>query len=677
MMKKVVIVESPSKTKTISKYLGSDYQVMASQGHIRDLATSGKFGLGIDVEGDFQANYVPLKAKKKIITDLKKATDNAIVYLASDPDREGEAISWHLKDALDLSSYKRVVFNEITKPALLEAFDNPRDIDMDLVKSQETRRMLDRIIGFRLSKLMQSKTDGTSAGRVQSVALKLIVDREREIQAFKEEEYWTIKGIFPDFEAELEKYQGKEIEIPGKVDADRIIDSLSKCFNIESVTSKIKNKTGVMPFTTSTLQQTSINILNFNSTKTMRIAQKLYEGVDLGSETVGLITYMRTDSTRLSNIFVGETMEYIRNNFGEEYVGAVKVSKKKDNVQDAHEAIRPTSIRRTPEEVKKYLTEEEYKVYSLIYARALASLMANAKANGTTIILENNGYTFKATGSVIVFDGYLKVYGKYSKNEDVVLPDLSNYKSKIVIAEDIVGEQHFTKPAPRYTEATLIKEMETLGIGRPSTYAKTMETLRTRDYVTVEEKKFIPTEIGFEITDKLQECFSDIINVKYTKEMEDDLDAIAEAKFDNVKLLRDFYNKFEPLVESAFKTMEKKAPTETGEACPECGNPLVIRKGKYGEFVACSNYPECKYIKPTEKKVYASCPKCHEGDIVAKRTKKGKIFYGCSNFPNCNYALWDEPTGESCPDCGLLMVKKGKRIYCPECSSAKKSKETE
>lgn len=670
-MKKVIIVESPSKTKTISKYLGSEYQVLASQGHIRDLATTGKFGLGIDVENGFKPNYIPLKAKKKIISDLKKATNGAIVYLASDPDREGEAISWHLKDELGLDSYKRVVFNEITKPALVEAFLNPRDIDMNLVKSQETRRMLDRIIGFRLSKLMQSKTDGTSAGRVQSVALKLIVDREREIEAFKEEEYWTIKGIFPDFEAELDKYQGKDVEIPGKAQADKIIDSLSKCFNIESVTSKIKNKTGVMPFTTSTLQQTSINLLNYNSTKTMRIAQRLYEGVDLGSETVGLITYMRTDSTRLSNVFVGETMEYIRNNFGEEYVGNVKVAKKKENVQDAHEAIRPSSIKRTPESVKKYLTEEEYKVYSLIYARALASLMANAKANGTTIILENNGYTFKATGSVIVFDGYLKVYGAYTKSEDVVLPDLSNYKSKIVISEDIVGEQHFTKPAPRYTEATLIKEMETLGIGRPSTYAKTMETLRNRDYVTVTDKKFIPTEIGFEITDKLQECFSDIINVKYTKEMEDDLDKIAEEEYDNIKLLSDFYNKFEPLVESAFKTMEKKAPTETGEACPECGNPLVIRKGKFGEFVACSNYPECKYVKPTEKHVYAKCPKCDKGDVVAKKTKKGKVFYGCSNYPECSYALWDEPTGDLCPKCGLLMVQKGKRIYCPECAKNK------
>lgn len=674
-MKQVVIVESPSKTKTISKYLGSNYEVLSSKGHIRDLATTGKFGLGIDVENDFQPNYIPLKDKKKTISDLKKACADATVYLASDPDREGEAISWHLQDELNIKDYKRVVFNEITKPALLEAFKNPRDIDMDLVKSQETRRMLDRIIGFRLSKLMQSKTDGKSAGRVQSVALKLIVDREREIENFKEEEYWTIKAIFPDFEAELDKYNGKDVEIPGKVDADAIIESLSKCFNIQSVDSKIKNKKGVMPFTTSTLQQASINMLGYSSSKTMRIAQKLYEGVDLDNETIGLISYMRTDSTRLSSVFVGETMEYIRNNFGEEYVGSVKVNKKNENVQDAHEAIRPTSIKRTPESVKKYLTQEEYKVYSLIYARALASLMSDAKANSTVIVLENNGYTFKATGSVVVFDGYLKVYAPYTKNEDVVLPDLSTYKTKIVISEEILGEQHFTKPAPRYTEASLIKEMESLGIGRPSTYAKTMDTLKLRDYVSVVDKKFIPTEIGFEITDKLQECFSDIINVKYTAEMESDLDKIADEKYDNIKVLRDFYNKFEPLVESAFKTMEKKAPVETGENCPECGNPLVVRKGKFGEFIACSNYPECKYIKPSERIVFAKCPKCDGGEIVAKKTKKGKIFYGCSNYPTCSYALWDEPTGELCPECGLLMVKKGKRVFCPECSKNKSEEE--
>ena len=669
-MKKIVIVESPSKTKTISKYLGSEYQVLSSKGHIRDLATSGKFGLGIDVDNDFSPNYIPLKDKKKLISDLKKASRDSIVYLASDPDREGEAISWHLKDTLELKSYKRVVFNEITKPALLEAFQNPREIDMALVRSQETRRMLDRMIGFRLSKLMQSKTDGTSAGRVQSVALKLIVDREREIQAFKEEEYWTIKAIFPDFEAELEKFEGKDIKIPYKIDAEKIIDKLSKCFNIAGIESKIKTKKGVMPFTTSTMQQTAINHLNYSSSRTMKIAQKLYEGIDLENETVGLITYMRTDSTRLSNIFINDTMAYIRSNFGEEYVGSVKVNKKTENVQDAHEAIRPTDIKRTPESVKKFLTEEEYKLYKMIYARALASLMKDAKTNATSITLENNGYIFKATGSVLVFDGYLKAYGEYSKNEDVILPDLTNYKTKIVIADDIIQEQHFTKPAPRYTEASLIKEMESLGIGRPSTYAKTMETLRVRDYVTTEDKKFIPTSIGFEITDKLQECFSDIINVKYTADMEESLDLVAESKYDNIKLLRDFWNKFEPLVESAFKTMEKKAPESTGEECPECGHDLVIRKGKYGEFIACSNYPECKYIKQQEKQSLATCPKCG-GNIISKKTKKGKIFYGCDNYPKCDYALWDMPTGETCPNCGMLIVRKGKNEYCPECNKEK------
>ena len=522
-MKNVIIVESPSKTKTISKYLGSDYKVVSSKGHIRDLATTGKFGLGIDVENDFEPTYIPIKDKKKLISDLEKETKNAKVYLASDPDREGEAISWHLKDTLNLPNYERIVFNEITKPAVLEALKNPRDIDMDLVKSQETRRMLDRIIGFRLSKLMQSKTDGTSAGRVQSVALKLIVDREREIAAFKEEEYWTIKALFDGFEANLIKYKKEDIEIKTEEEADKIIDSLSKCFNIDSIETKLKNKKGVMPFTTSTLQQAAINMLNYNSSKTMRIAQKLYEGIDIGSETTGIITYMRTDSTRLSGVFTYPAMEYIEKTYGKEYVGNVKVAKKNDNVQDAHEAIRPTDITRTPDSIKEYLSNEEYKLYSLIYYRTLASLMKDAKAQSTIITLENNGYIFKATGSVIVFDGYLKVYGKYSKQEDVILPDLSNLKTKIVIAEDIEKEQHFTKPAPRYTEASLIKEMESLGIGRPSTYAKTMDTLKFRNYVYIEDKKFIPTEIGFEITDKLQEAFSDIINVKYTAEMEEQI----------------------------------------------------------------------------------------------------------------------------------------------------------
>ena len=671
----LVIVESPSKTKTIAKYLGPKYKVVSSKGHIRDLATTGKYGLGIDVEDDFKPNYTVIKGKSSVIKELKKDASNSdTIYLATDPDREGEAISWHIYDALKLNdnNYKRVVFNEITHDAVINAFKTPRMIDMNLVKSQETRRMLDRIIGFRLSKLMQSKTGGKSAGRVQSVALKLIVDREREINAFVPEEYWTITAKFPDFEADLEKYNNKKIEIKSQVEADEILNKLSKSFNIDGIEKKEKSKKGVLPFTTSSLQQACANKLNFGASKTMRIAQKLYESVDIGTETVGLITYMRTDSTRLSDTFVSDVKSYITKNYGKEYVGSVKKTKEKQNVQDAHEAIRPTSILRTPESVKEYLSSDEYKVYSIIYYRALASLMCDAKVLATTITLENNGYLFKATGSVLVFDGFLKVYQKYMDNEDVVLPDLSDYKTNVIIAEDILKEQHFTKPAARYTEASLIKELESLGIGRPSTYAKILETIKDRAYVQVKEKKFYPTEIGFETTDKLQEFFSNIINVKYTANMENELDLIAEDKEDYLKVLKTFYNDFEPLVKTAFEQMEKKAPEETGESCPLCGNPLVLRKSRYGTFTACSNYPTCKYIKPEEKeaKTVCKCPNCGH-DIIEKKSKRGKVFYGCNNYPKCKTAYWDKPIGESCPECGAMLTEKNNKIKCSSCDYTK------
>ncbi len=671
----LVIVESPSKTKTIAKYLGPKYKVVSSKGHIRDLATTGKYGLGIDVEDDFKPNYTVIKGKSSVIKELKKDASNSdTIYLATDPDREGEAISWHIYDALKLNdnNYKRVVFNEITRDAVVNAFKTPRMIDMNLVKSQETRRMLDRIIGFRLSKLMQSKTGGKSAGRVQSVALKLIVDREREINAFVPEEYWTITAKFPDFEADLEKYNNKKIEIKSQVEADEILNKLSKSFNIDGIEKKEKSKKGVLPFTTSSLQQACANKLNFGASKTMRIAQKLYESVDIGTETVGLITYMRTDSTRLSDTFVSDVKSYITKNYGKEYVGSVKKTKEKQNVQDAHEAIRPTSILRTPESVKEYLSSDEYKVYSIIYYRALASLMCDAKVLATTITLENNGYLFKATGSVLVFDGFLKVYQKYMDNEDVVLPDLSDYKTNVIIAEDILKEQHFTKPAARYTEASLIKELESLGIGRPSTYAKILETIKDRAYVQVKEKKFYPTEIGFETTDKLQEFFSNIINVKYTANMENELDLIAEDKEDYLKVLKTFYNDFEPLVKTAFEQMEKKAPEETGESCPLCGNPLVLRKSKYGMFTACSNYPTCKYIKQEEKEVktICKCPNCGH-DIIEKKSKRGKVFYGCNNYPKCKTAYWDKPIGESCPECGAMLTEKNNKIKCSSCDYTK------
>lgn len=671
----LVIVESPSKTKTIAKYLGPKYKVVSSKGHIRDLATTGKYGLGIDVEDDFKPNYTVIKGKSSVIKELKKDASNSdTIYLATDPDREGEAISWHIYDALKLNdnNYKRVVFNEITHDAVVNAFKTPRMIDMNLVKSQETRRMLDRIIGFRLSKLMQSKTGGKSAGRVQSVALKLIVDREREINAFVPEEYWTITAKFPDFEADLEKYNNKKIEIKSQVEADEILNKLSKSFNIDGIEKKEKSKKGVLPFTTSSLQQACANKLNFGASKTMRIAQKLYESVDIGTETVGLITYMRTDSTRLSDTFVSDVKSYITKNYGKEYVGSVKKTKEKQNVQDAHEAIRPTSILRTPESVKEYLSSDEYKVYSIIYYRALASLMCDAKVLATTITLENNGYLFKATGSVLVFDGFLKVYQKYMDNEDVVLPDLSDYKTNVIIAEDILKEQHFTKPAARYTEASLIKELESLGIGRPSTYAKILETIKDRSYVQVKEKKFYPTEIGFETTDKLQEFFSNIINVKYTANMENELDLIAEDKEDYLKVLKTFYNDFEPLVKTAFEQMEKKTPEETGESCPLCGNPLVLRKSRYGTFTACSNYPTCKYIKQEEKEVktVCKCPNCGH-DIIEKKSKRGKVFYGCNNYPKCKTAYWDKPIGESCPECGAMLTEKNNKIKCSSCDYTK------
>ena len=672
-MKNIIIVESPAKCKTISKYLGGDYTVVSSKGHIRDLATSGKYGLGIDIENDFKPSYEIIKGKKKDVKYLKDLIEKADhIYLATDPDREGETISWHLYDELKVpdEKYDRIVFNEITKDVVLKALKNPRRIDMNLVHSGEARRFLDRIIGFRLSKVMQSKTAGKSAGRVQSVALKLIVDREREILAFIPKEYWTIEADFKDFKANLETYKEKDIEIPNEKEADKILDSLTNTFTIKKVEEKEKKRSAKEVFKTSTLQQACSNKLGFAASKTMKIAQKLYEGIELDDGFHGLITYMRTDSVRLSDEFTSASFAYINSKFGKEYVGYVKKGKKTENVQDAHEGIRPTNINYEPDKIKKYLAPDEYKLYRIIYYRALASLMADAKFNSTTVLLDNNDYGFKATGSVLTFDGYLKVYGDYEDQEDTILPDFKNYKSGIILSDTITKTQHFTKPPARFTESSLIKELESLGIGRPSTYATIISTIKDRGYVTLEDKKFVPTEVGFETTDKLQEFFSSIVNVKYTANMEKDLDEIAEGNEDYKKMLKDFYDNFAPLVDNAFKNMEKKKPEETGEKCPECGSPLVIRKGKYGQFTACSNYPTCKYIKKenkqTEKEIICKCPKC-EGNIIVRKTKKGKEFYGCDNFPKCKYASWYKPTGDKCPKCNDLLVIKNGEVICPTC----------
>ncbi len=672
-MKNIIIVESPAKCKTISKYLGSNYTVVSSKGHIRDLATSGKYGLGIDLEHDFKPNYEIIKGKKKdvkYLKDLVKSADH--IYLATDPDREGETISWHLYDELAVpdEKYDRIVFNEITKDVVLKALDNPRRIDMNLVHSGETRRFLDRIIGFRLSKVIMSKTGGSSAGRVQSVALKLIVDREREIIAFIPKEYWTIEADFNEFKANLETYKGKDIEINNEKQADEILDKLSSEFKIAKIEEKERKRSAKEVFKTSTLQQACSNKLGFAASKTMKIAQKLYEGIEISDGFHGLITYMRTDSTRISDEFVKSAFGYINGNYGKEYVGYVKTAKKTENVQDAHEGIRPTSINNTPEKIKKYLSADEYKLYKIIYYRALASLMADAKFLSTTVTLDNNDYGFKATGSVLTFDGYLKVYKEYEDQEDTLLPDFKKYENGIISTNKIDKVQHFTKPPARFTESSLIKELESLGIGRPSTYATIISTIKDRGYVTLEDKKFVPTEVGFETTDKLQEFFSSIVNVKYTANMEEDLDKIAEGKEDYIKMLHEFYDGFAPLVDNAFKNMEKKPPEETGEKCPECGSPLVHRQGKFGKFIACSNFPTCKYIQKKEKEiqVVCKCPNC-DGNIIVRKTKSNKEFYGCSNFPKCKYASWDKPTGEKCPNCGDLLVIKNGEVICPKCDS--------
>ena len=674
-MKNLVIVESPSKSKTIGKYLGDNYKVVSSVGHIRDLATSGKYGLGVDIENGFTPNYTNVKGKTKLIRELKKdVKDSDMIYLASDPDREGEAIAWHLKDTLgiDEEKYKRILFNEITHDKVLEAIEHPTVIDEKMVRSQETRRILDRIIGFRLSKLLQSKIGAKSAGRVQSVALKLIVDREREIEAFQKEEYWTIdaKFIDPEFEADLFKYQEKDIEIKNEEEADLILKQLGEQFVVESITKKKQSKNSKYPFITSTLQQEASTKLGFSAKKTMSIAQKLYEGVDLLNETVGLITYMRTDSTRLSDDYTKSAFAYIDANYGKDYIGYIKQSKKTENVQDAHEAIRPTSVNRTPESVEEYLSKDEYKLYRLIYMRTLASLMKAATVDKTTIILDNHDYKFKVTGQVLIFSGYLKVYSEYESSEDKILPEI--IEGNTYVSKEVVKEQHFTKPPSRYSEAKLIKEMEDLGIGRPSTYAKTIDTLKERNYVELIEKKFAPTEIGVETTDKLQEFFSDLINVKYTADMEDDLDKIAEGDLVWNKVLQEFYDLFEPRVLNAFDAMEKKAPQETGEVCPECGNPLVIRNGRYGAFTACSNYPECKYIKKedVEQIEVMPCPLC-DGTIIENKTRKGKVFYGCDHYPKCKFASWDKPLEENCTECGNYLVEHKDKIKCSKCDYSK------
>lgn len=696
IMTKLVIVESPSKSKTIQKYLGEEYEVLSSKGHINDLATSGKGGLGVDVDNQFKATYKVDKDKALVIKQLKaQAKKASSVYLATDPDREGEAISWHLANELNLDTNlaNRVIFNEITQTAVKEAFDHPRPIDIKLVKSQETRRILDRIIGFRLSTLLQRKIKAKSAGRVQSVAVRLIVEKEAEINAFVPEEKWTIKADFNKdeiaFVAEIDKAKGKSLKLKTKSETDEVLSKLSDTFVIDSIEEKSSVKTGKFPFTTSSLQQEAANKLSFSAKKTMRVAQTLYEGIDLGQGQEGLITYMRTDSTRLSTQFVDEAKGYIKDQFGPAYMGTYKV-KEDASAQDAHEAIRPSHISYHPESIKDKLSVDEHKLYALIYARTLASLMASPKSFIQTITLDNNGFSFSAKGSKLEFDGYLKVYGKYESANEDLLPKLS--EKEVLKSEKIEGIQSFTKPPLRYSEARLIDAMEKFGIGRPSTYASTLDTIVSRAYVKLERidnaktKVFIPTDEGILTNSKLMEFFEPIINVDYTKFMEDDLDKIAEGTADNVVELQNFYNRFQPMYEKALNEMEKIEPVKTGRICPTCGGELVERKGRFGVFVACGNYPECEYVEKTEAKApeYTgdNCPKCGK-PLVRRTSRYGKSFVGCSGYPSCRHIEGSDDkgqavpteTGENCPKCNSpLVIKNGRFGPFVACSNYPKCK---
>lgn len=674
-MKNVIIVESPSKSHTIGTYVGSDYEVVSSKGHIRDLTTRGKGGLGVDIDNGFIPDYSNIKEKEELIADLKKICKGKRVFLATDPDREGEAISWHLAQVLnlDLEDNNRIVFNEITKKAVLDALNHSRKVDMNLVNSQEARRIIDRIIGFKLSYLLKSKIKSESAGRVQSASLKLIVDLEKEILAFIPEEHWKISADFDGFKAMLDtvdgkKIDGKKIRIENEKQANDIINRLGTDYLISEVLKKKTTRNSQPPYITSTLQQEAFNKLNFQSAKTMQIAQRLYEGINIGSETVGLITYMRTDSDRLSDEFIISAKQYIINNYGLNYVGNPK---HKNTVlsQDAHEAIRPTSVDRTPDSIKNYLTNDEYKLYSLIYTKALASLMAPAIYNQTNVTLANNGITFKAEATELEFDGCTKVF-KYNEAEKT-LPPLN--KDDLLKAKKVNKEQTFSKPKPRFTEATLISKMENLGIGRPSTYAQTIQTLKKRQYVTVKEKHLYPTEQGILTVDALDKHFGDVINYQYTARLETKLDNIAQGENKWDKVVEEAYNAFINDYEKAWDEMEKVKPKETGNICPVCGSPLVMRKSRFGEFEACSNYPNCKYIKnekpeKVEVKKGIVCPKCGVGHIVERESKKGrskgKIFFACDRFPKCKTAYPYEPTTFLCPKCKSHMMTTPKGLIC-------------
>ena len=661
--KTLVIVESPSKAKTIGKYLGSRYKVVASVGHVRDLPKSK---LGIDVENDFEPQYISIRGKGDLIKELKKEAKKAgKIYLATDPDREGEAISWHLAFLLgiDPGSPCRIEFNEITKNRIKEAIKNPRAIDLSLVDAQQARRVLDRLVGYQISPLLWRKVrKGLSAGRVQSAALKIICDREKEIRNFVPEEYWTITAEFnkkKNFTAKLSYKNGKKIKISSKEENDKILEELSyNKYSVSKIIEKPRVKKPYAPFTTSSMQQDAANKLNFNTRKTMVVAQQLYEGIDVGKRgTMGLITYLRTDSVRVSDEAKAAAASYVTEEFGEEYSANNIFSSKRKDVQDAHEAIRPSDVNLKPEGIKEYLSGDQFKLYKLIWARFVASQMAAARYDSMQVDIENGKYRFRANGSKRLFDGYQKVYKTADEEKDNLLPELNEGEELKLI--DIKGEQNFTQPPARFTEASLVKTLEELNIGRPSTYAPIVGTLGERRYVKKEKKSLIPSELGFLVTGLMEEYFKEIVDVRFTASMEDRLDEVETTGHEWKQIIRDFYGPFRKDLEKADAAIEKVVVEDkpTGEVCELCGKPMVFKAGRYGDFIACSGYPECRNTKPILKAIGVKCPKCGK-DVIEKKSKRGKIFYGCSGYPECDMSYWNKPVNKACPKCGSLLTEK-------------------
>lgn len=683
MADSLVIVESPAKAKTISKYLGKKYIVKASMGHVRDLPKSQ---LGVNVDNHFEPKYITVRGKGDVLKQLRDAKKKVKrVYLAADPDREGEAIAWHLANSLDIDLNEdcRVVFNEITKQAVKDAFKEPRKIDMDLVHAQQARRILDRLVGYGISPILWKKVKkGLSAGRVQSVALKIIIDREKEIRQFKPEEYWTVTANLlnaeKEFAAKFYGYGNKKTELKSKEEVEQLLSKIKgKRFVVEDVKESERRRNPAPPFITSTIQQEAARKLNFRAQKTMAIAQQLYEGVNIGKEgNVGLITYMRTDSTRISQSAQQEARSYIEEKYGKSFIqGNAQTHKKKAGAQDAHEAIRPTSVLRTPEEMKSVLSRDQFRLYKLIWERFVASQMAPAILDSVSADIRVGEALFRATGSKIRFPGFTKVYiegtDDKKKEEEGFLPPLT--VGQLLKRKSIDPKQHFTQPPPRYTEARLVKELEEKGIGRPSTYAPTLDTLQKRGYVLLEDKRFVPSELGEIVLELMEQFFPEVINVEFTAHMEEDLDQVEEGLANWVETLDRFYRSFQPRLEVAEKEMEKVEIKDevSDEVCEKCGSPMVYKFGRFGKFLACSAFPDCRNTKAIVKSTGVTCPTCKQGEIVERKSKKARLFYGCNRYPDCDFVSWDRPVPRPCPRCGSLMVeKKSKKmtmIRCTQC----------